>query len=778
MIKLGGLEPNTKYMLKFSYITDSMKNSDGTVRKTVLSSCGIWNYKYSDAKFAVSHVENRGYLHASKMSGDYFEIYFDSLGERTLDYFARKVTNQQAGVWYDKVLYFDSASVSDTLAFVVSLDVANVYFDDFMLVALDESEAEAEYTAPALSGKTAVGTYESYKTSTTLYNEVAATDYEGYLTTLATEGFAEYATNAYGDNEFAIYTKGNVTVNVTYNPYNSTMLVAEQVTNTLPLRAEDNVYTDKGYEPAFIQIDHDTSINGGTGMVYAVRLADGSFIVVDGGMPAYSNADCIFNTLKEYSSEEKPVIAAWLITHGHEDHIGGLTAFVEKYYDEVALEQVILSFPTMEQCVLSKSTFDHTMTCGSIAPMFLSIQTLMPDTKISTCHSGYKYNIRNAVVDVMFTLEDLFPTVLGSSYNDHNGICTLYKISFADEGEDQTMFLTGDINGYEAEKVLEKYPNDELKSTFVQAVHHGISFGGPIDELYSKIQPEVVLMPTTSAIAMAYMYQDQNQYLVTQDSVKEIVVSDYGTRAFVLPYTAPEGLTGLGKFTLPADMDVSNTLNSYVGVSIRQAGENGDAKQALRFKFQIPEHIIRAHTEDGYSVAEYGMMVSEANANLNYYEGNKAYTTVDGTKVFKGVAYNKETNKNVVFDYVNYANLDDGESRSTQYTVALNNIGGLSDGTTDYTKYDTTYYVRSYITFKNANGDTKVYYGDVQSASVFAVMQTILTSTATDDQTVSDQTYVKNFLDGNVEGFTADATAIKEAWISDETRATLYTPAN
>jgi hypothetical protein len=69
------------------------------------------------------------------------------------------------------------------------------------------------------------------------------------------------------------------------------------------------------------------------GMVYAVRLADGSFIVVDGGMPAYGNADRLYNALKEYSNDEKPVIAAWLITHGHEDHIGGLTTFVEKYYE-------------------------------------------------------------------------------------------------------------------------------------------------------------------------------------------------------------------------------------------------------------------------------------------------------------------------------------------------------------------------------------------------------------------------------------------------------------
>ena len=107
-----------------------------------------------------------------------------------------------------------------------------------------------------------------------------------------------------------------------------------------------------------------------------------------------------------------------------------------------------------------------------------------------------------------------------------------------------------------------------------------------------------------------------------------------------------------------------------------------------------------------------------------------------------------------------------------------NNFGVGKDGATDYTKYDTTYYVRSYILFKNANGDTKVYYGDTQSASVFAVMQTILKSTATDAQTTSDKAYVKNFLDGKVSGFEADATAIKEAWIKDSTRASIYTPNN
>ena len=225
---------------------------------------------------------------------------------------------------------------------------------------------------------------------------------------------------------------------------------------------------------------------------------------------------------------------------------------------------------------------------------------------------------------------------------------------------------------------------------------------------------------------MLFRSQNQNSYFVKEDSVKEVVCSDYGTRVFALPYTAPEGLTGMSKFTLPKDFNVNNpnNSNSYVGASIRVA--TGNQSQAIRFKFQIPEHIINAHTEDGYAVAEYGMMVSESNANLNYYEGNAAFIKDEnGNKVYKGVAYNKAEGKNVVFGYVSYANATEDYLRSTQYTCALYNIGVTSNGT-DYSKYDTTLYVRSYITFKNANGDIKVCYGDVQSASVFAVMQEAL----------------------------------------------------
>lgn len=777
LIKLKNLKPNTNYMLKFSYITDSMKNSAGTVKKVILNGCGIWNYTADGAKFSISNTKNTGYLHATYFPGTYFDSFYNADGTITNDYYSRRITEQQANTWYQKMLLFNSGEVYETLALVIVLEVNNVYFDSFELVAVETDDCdEAQFNAPAVSGKTATGSYNTANATTTLYENCEEADYTGYLTTLKNAYFTEYATNSYGDNKFATFVKGNTTVNVEYTPAMATILVTEQVTDVLPTKNEDNKYTDLGYQPLIIQIDHNGATGGGIGMSYVMRLADGSFIVVDGGHTEkmYENADRIYSILKEYSPDQKPIIAAWLFTHGHDDHISAATSFIEKYSNDVVIEEFIFNFPSLEQYASVTSSVAGKMSYVSVSTFLISIKAFFPNAKISTCHSGYKYNIRNAVIDIMFTLEDVFPKVLGANYTDINDTCTNYKISFSNSNVDQSLLITGDSATLECAAMLKKYSGAELSSTFVQTIHHGIAYGSYA--LYGKINPAVVLWPASSNRLMNVLHEAQNKYFIEEDSVKEVVLSDYGTRVFALPYTPPEGLTGMSKFTLPKDfnvLDPSNS-NSYVGVSIRKAGENGDAKQALRFKFQIPEHIINAHTEDGYAVAEYGVMVSESNANLNYYDGNKSFVTdADGKRVFKAVAYNKAEGKKVVYDYVSYLNANDDKLRSTQYTCALYNIGVDKFGKTNYSKYDTTYYVRSYIAFKNESGDVKVCYGTIQSASVFAVMQEVLQS-----GNANDITYVKNFLDGKVESFISDAAAIKKAWLEDSTRASVYNPAN
>ncbi len=783
--KLTGLKPNTKYALSFSYATNKMTSSVGTTQKMILSRYGIFNYAAEGAN--LNGVVNSpswnpsGYLH---YNGTNMFTVMDDDGVGTpyyKEYSVRRVTDggangiaEVANTWYNTILYFNSGNVSDTLAFVFYANCSNTYLDDFRLIEIKDEVRIQDYYAPAVEGKTAQGTYTTEKGTTTLYEGVTEADFSAYKTTLANANFAEYSTNAFGNNKFALYVKGNTTVNVTYTPYNNTMLVAEQVTDLLPTNEEQNVYEDKGYEPLIIQLDHNNTTGGGIGMSYIIRLADGSFIIVDGGHTEtyFDNANRLYKLLREYTPEGDIQIAAWFLTHCHSDHISGFSSFVERYGAQVNIEQLIYNFDTYEHYEWGKN---DSLLGYQGYEFFDIIVKLNPQIKISTCHSGYKYHIRNAVIDIMYTLEDNFPKVLGVSLSDTNNTSTVFKVSFTDEDVDQTLLITGDSGSVESAGLLSKYQDDELKSTFVQAIHHGIAYGSY--ELYGKMNPEVVLFPASAGRLMNVLYQKQNSYFVAEDSVKEVVCSDYGTRIFALPYTAPEGLTGMSKFTLPKDFDSNNPSNSntYVGASIRQAGENGsEAKQAVRFKFQIPEHIILASTEDGYTVAEYGMLVSESNANLNYFDGNKSFVTDEnGVKTFKGVAYNKANDKDVVFGYQNFASATGDQLRSRQYTCALYNIGVDKFGNTDYAKYDTVFFVRSYITFKNANGDTKVYYGATQSASVFAVMKAALESDNTDDIT-----YVKNFLDGKVEGFTADAAAIKAAWIADSTRASLYTPAN
>lgn len=300
LIKLKGLKPNTDYLLKFSYMAETMKNSEGTSKSIILNGCGVWNYAAENAKFAFSNSKSNGYLHVSKMISSSFDAFFAADGTPTSDYSSRRITDQKAGVWYEKALYFNSGDVYETLSFLAVLEVNRVYFDSFKLVALDEAQEQLDFEVPTISGKTAKGSYDAGTATTTLYENCTEADYTGYLATLKNEFFVEYATNSYGINKFATFVKGNVTVNVEYTPATKTILVTKQVTDTLPLSAESNEYTDKGYKPTIIQIDHNGTTGGGIGMSYVVRLADGSFIVVDGGYTekSFENSDRIFNILR------------------------------------------------------------------------------------------------------------------------------------------------------------------------------------------------------------------------------------------------------------------------------------------------------------------------------------------------------------------------------------------------------------------------------------------------------------------------------------------------
>ncbi|MBE6760957.1 MAG: hypothetical protein E7551_01565 [Ruminococcaceae bacterium] len=180
------------------------------------------------------------------------------------------------------------------------------------------------------------------------------------------------------------------------------------------------------------------------------------------------------------------------------------------------------------------------------------------------------------------------------------------------------------------------------------------------------------------------------------------------------------------------DLTVAETVTNYVGTAIRAS--SAGKPQALRYKFQIANELIANGYAD-WEVEEYGSIA------IRTYYLNGQELTLDGEyygddkerNVVKGVAYNKTEGKDIVFakDVVN-----------TEFTAALTGIGRKSDGSTNYLAWGDKYSVRNYIILKKGDNTITIYGETTAVASVFGVMDAILTSgNETDIATVNSILY-------------------------------------
>ena len=337
------------------------------------------------------------------------------------------------------------------------------------------------------------------------------TVFNEYCEDIVKNGFTLYAEKNMEGNLYNTYVNGTYVVNAIYTKYNQNLKVLSQPLSetALPGKAEENVYTPiEGQQTTITQLgmyrDDDISETY-NGMAYIIQLNDGSFIIVDGGVDTTKEKyeDRLYNLLKKQAPDpDNIVIAAWLISHAHDDHVDIFEYFFEAYGDKVTIEKFICNLPADEQV---ENVWDPEWNRSAIVRDLF--EEYFPDVPVVKAHPGQEFYIRNAKIEILFTI-DIYDyenawdrdikgkkefedknIPLHGALRDFNNTSVIYKLT----AEGKSMIFLGDYDdeGYTMSKL---YTLATLGSTIMQVAHHGLEENSSND-LASKIYPKYVFWP-------------------------------------------------------------------------------------------------------------------------------------------------------------------------------------------------------------------------------------------------------------------------------------------
>ena len=213
---------------------------------------------------------------------------------------------------------------------------------------MKEHDSDLYGYAPAYEGsgdEELVYSLDDYKSYYVYEHGARKEDYRDYCAKLEREGFKLYSTNSLNGQLFSTYTDGDNIVNVGFLSYKDVdkfivrnvsyvVISVDSIRNSsLPCKAEP-------YE----KICDVQLINLSCVLTALVRLEDGRFLVIDSCVS--SAADAIYEGLCRHNVREgKPVVAAWMFSHAHGDHVGGVIGVLDKYADKVEIQRIIHNFP-------------------------------------------------------------------------------------------------------------------------------------------------------------------------------------------------------------------------------------------------------------------------------------------------------------------------------------------------------------------------------------------------------------------------------------------------
>ncbi|MBE6630459.1 MAG: MBL fold metallo-hydrolase [Ruminococcaceae bacterium] len=358
----------------------------------------------------------------------------------------------------------------------------------------------------------------------------AAGLFDRYCTLYLENGYTqkEYETRA--GRRFAALQKGSE--GVFLNAYSATDELCIVQEENCPYFAYEDLAGEALFPPQITQVKLKDY-----GMSYVIRLFDGRFVLIDGGFIYDSDCDALRETLLAQSAGKKPVIAAWILTHQHEDHFHCFLRFMEKYAGEAVIEKVLFNFPAHDdfahypELARDNSKIPDSRSVLRIPQLYAWLEKYAIST--FTPHTGQKYRVGDAEIEFLASMDDTIHVT-------QNGNAT--SLVFRMELGSQVILWTADA-GCSYARLDERYGCD-LRADILQIPHHGFQSGKADAEIrtYDLVDPAVCLLPASRYVAYTFfcMYREGTRHLMRSPRVRELIDGEE-QRTIVLPYTAREG---------------------------------------------------------------------------------------------------------------------------------------------------------------------------------------------------------------------------------------------
>ena len=381
--------------------------------------------------------------------------------------------------------------------------------------------------------------------------EASESGYSSYISKMENDGFELYVSTNMGKNKFATYTKNNYVVTIGYFPSEKNIRVTVESGAPLAGLESENKFTK--ITSSQLSLLGQEKSGDENGLSELIRLEDGRFIVIDGGHNGADYMSAFVAEIKKQAAEytDKPVIAAWIITHAHSDHDGLFRAHAKEINKQgITVERLLING------VSSKAEVDKLIAIGAEMTLKGSIMICADNAKaigaeVYKVHTGQVFYLANAKIEVIFTPETLYPDVIHAE----NTTSLVMKITFTDSetGKQTTFLSTGDATSKSFQNVYKNF-KDYIDCDILSMAHHGGGVGAKsmygvpsthTSNAYTAVSPQLALWPMGS-IRLMQVYKSQkdvDDILFALPSMKEVFVAGHIGDVTVVPLPYVVGTT-------------------------------------------------------------------------------------------------------------------------------------------------------------------------------------------------------------------------------------------